>query len=308
MVLKLDPRYPLVWRTPTSLQLGVAAPVVVLDDVTPADERIIAALSAGVSRPGLAMIGRAAGASEPDVDALLALMAPALAAPLPTPAEAVTITGSGPTVDRVTEALRAVGLTVRVASDAESAGSHPCDFAVAVGHFVLAPELHGLWLRRDIPHLPVVFSDTAVDVGPVVEPGRGACLYCLQRHRTDADPSWPAISAQLWGRRSGAESPLGASEVAALVSRMTIARLIGGPDASDGTSTRIDVASGSRRTLSWSPHPLCGCTGMAAESDDGVSAAARPGSGSPGVGRGGTSRPSSSPSPPTTGSASVWPA
>jgi hypothetical protein len=143
MVLKLDPRYPLVWRTPTSLQLGVAAPVVVLDDVTPADERIIAALSAGVSRPGLAMIGRAAGASEPDVDALLALMAPALAAPLPTPAEAVTITGSGPTVDRVTEALRAAGLTVRVASDADSAGSHPCDFAIAVGHFVLAPELHG---------------------------------------------------------------------------------------------------------------------------------------------------------------------
>jgi bacteriocin biosynthesis cyclodehydratase domain-containing protein len=309
MVLKLDPRFPLVWRSPTSLQVGVASPVVVLDDVTPADERIIAALSAGVSRPGLAMIGRSAGASEPSVDSLLDLLAPALASAAPPAPGTVTITGSGPTVDRIAEALRAAGVVVRIAVDAESAGSGACDLAIAVGHFVLAPELHGLWLRRDIPHLPVVFSDTTVDVGPVVEPGRGACLYCLQRYRTDADPSWPAISAQLWGRRSGAETPLGSSEIAALASRLAIDRLVGGPDASTAVSTEVDVATGARRTREWSPHPLCGCTGIGADAQaDGLSAAARRGTDSPGAGPDGTSRPSSSRSLPTTGSASAWPA
>jgi bacteriocin biosynthesis cyclodehydratase domain-containing protein len=307
MVLRLDPRFPLVWRTPTSLQLGVASPVVVLDDVTPADERIIAALSAGVSRPGLTMIGRSAGAGEPAVDTLLGLLAPALVATTPASAGSVTITGSGPTVDRIAEALRASRVAVRLAGDAESAASEPCDLAIAVGHFVLAPELHGLWLRRDIPHLPVVYSDTTVDVGPVVEPGRGPCLYCLQRYRTDADPSWPAISAQLWGRRSAAETPLGASETAALASRLAIARLVQGPDASTAVSTQVDVASGERRTLSWSPHPRCGCTGLTSAPDERVSAAVPPGSGSPGAARDGTSSPSSIPSPPTSGSACVVP-
>ena len=31
MVLRLDPRLPLVWRSPTSLQLGISRPVVVLE-------------------------------------------------------------------------------------------------------------------------------------------------------------------------------------------------------------------------------------------------------------------------------------
>jgi bacteriocin biosynthesis cyclodehydratase domain-containing protein len=317
MVLKLDPLYPLVWRSPTSLQLGVAAPVVVLDDVTPADERIIAALSVGVSRPGLTMIGRAAGASDPAVASLLDLLAPALTTPPRPTTAAVTITGSGITVDRIAEALTAGGVRVRIATDVAAASDAPCDFAIAVGHFVLAPELHGLWLRRDIPHLPVVYSDTTVDVGPIIEPGRGPCLYCLQRYRTDADPSWPAISAQLWGRRGSAESPLAASEVAALVSRMTLARLDAGDAASESLSTEIDLASGDRHTLARHAHPRCGCAGIDAVEaldqrtvdalgGDRLSAAVRPGSDSPGAGRGGTSRPSSSPSQPTTGSASAW--
>jgi bacteriocin biosynthesis cyclodehydratase domain-containing protein len=309
MVLKLDPSYPLVWRSPTSLQLGVASPVVVLDDVTPSDERIIAALSAGVSRPGLAMIGGAAGASEPAVATLLELLAPALAPPPPPPLGTVTIVGGGIAVQRTVEALAAAGVDVRVTTDVEAARDEPCDFAIAFGHFVLAPELHGLWLRRDIPHLPVVFSDTTVDVGPIVEPGHGPCLYCLQRYRTDADSAWPAISAQLWGRRGAAETPLAADEVAALVSRMTIARLKTGDAASESLSTEIELATGDRRTRSLRAHPRCGCTRIDAggEADD-VSAAARRGSGSPGAARGGTSRPSSSPSQPTTGSTSVWPA
>jgi bacteriocin biosynthesis cyclodehydratase domain-containing protein len=309
MVLKLDPLYPLVWRSPTSLQLGVASPVVVLDDVTPSDERLIAALSVGVSRPGLTMIGRAAGASDPSVASLLDLLAPALATPSSPPAAAVTIAGSGITVDRTAEALAAGGINVHVATDVEAAAHEPCDFAIAVGHFVLAPELHGLWLRRDVPHLPVVFSDTTVDVGPIIEPGHGPCLYCLQRYRTDADPSWPAISAQLWGRRGSAETPLAASEVAALVSRMTLARLSARGPASESLSTEIDLASGDRKSNTHHAHPRCGCAGIdGGEAADELSAAVRRGSDSPGAGRGGTSRPCSSPSRPTTGSASAWPA
>ncbi len=48
MVLKLDPRFPLVWRTPSSLQLGVDPAVVTLHDVSETTERLLAALVAGV--------------------------------------------------------------------------------------------------------------------------------------------------------------------------------------------------------------------------------------------------------------------
>ncbi|MHB1173430.1 MAG: TOMM precursor leader peptide-binding protein, partial [Lacisediminihabitans sp.] len=78
MALKLDPRLPLVWRSPSSLQLGVDSPPVVLHNVSNAQERMIAALVPGVSRPGLSMIAREAGAAEPEVVSLLSALGPAL--------------------------------------------------------------------------------------------------------------------------------------------------------------------------------------------------------------------------------------
>ncbi len=78
MTLKLDPQFPLVWRDPVSLQLGIDEPRVILDDVSGAEERMIAALAVGVSRCGLSMIGIEAGATETDIGRLLARLEPAL--------------------------------------------------------------------------------------------------------------------------------------------------------------------------------------------------------------------------------------
>ena len=285
MVLRIDPRYPLVWRSPTSLQFGVAAPVVVLHEVSEADEHMIAALAKGISAPGLQMVAASCGATDDAMQTLLAQLAPALEKRIAPVVRSVTVVGTGPTSAHVVEALRGGGVTVRVATGADDAVSRPCDLAIAIGHFVLAPELHGLWLRRDIPHLPVVLSDTSATVGPVVEPGVGPCMYCLQRYRTDADPAWPALSAQLWGRRTSIETALVAGEVAAAVSRLALARLDAGHAASVHLSTEISVATGETTVREWLPHPECGCVA--------VSVAARPGTGSPAVALAGSRRSSS---------------
>jgi len=299
MVLRIDPRYPLVWRSPSSLQLGVASPVVVLHEVSPADELMLSALLAGVSKPGLAMIARGGGMDDDAAAAVLKAVAPALETPPSPRSHAVTLVGSGLTANRIAATLAEEGVRVTVANDIEAAIDATCDLAIAVGHYVLAPELHGLWLRRDVPHLPVVLSDTSTTIGPLIEPGAGPCLYCLQRYRTDADPAWPALSAQLWGRRSAIETTLVASEIAAVASRAALARLEAGHAASAHSSTEISVRSGQSTTRIWAAHPDCGCTG--------VSAAARRESGSPDADRGG-SRPSSFPLPPTTGSVFAEPA
>ena len=304
MVLRLDPRYPLVWRSPSSLQFGVVAPVVVLHDVSTADELMISALLAGVSRPGLSMIARGGGVGDAAADALLAAVAPALESPPAPRRQTVTLVGTGDTATRIADTLSDEGVRVTRVFDAESAAATSCDLAIAVGHFVLAPELHGVWLRRDIPHLPVVLSDTSSTVGPIVEPGVGPCLYCLQRYRTDADPAWPALSAQLWGRRSTIESTLVAGEIASTASRAALARLDTGHAASAHRSIEISAGSGRSKTRVWEAHPACGCTGVSAAN---VSAAVRRESGSPGVDRGDT-HPNSFPSPPTTDSVFAEPA
>ena len=60
-----------------------------------------------------------------------------------------------------------------------------------VGH---ADELDAAALRRDgVPHLLAEVRDTVGVVGPLVLPGRSACLRCLDLVRTDRDPGWPGL-------------------------------------------------------------------------------------------------------------------
>ncbi|WP_354568856.1 TOMM precursor leader peptide-binding protein [Glaciihabitans sp. UYNi722] len=251
MVLKLDPRLPMVWRSTDTLQLGVDAPPVVLRDLTNASERMIAALAVGISRSGLEMIGRAAGAGADDIASLLRAVSPALEKQRTAEQDAVTIVGGGPTVDRLADILR------RSARRLVEDGEHT-DLAVIVAHYVVEPDLYGYWLRRDIPHLPVVYGDTTVRIGPIVEPGAGPCLYCLDRYRTDADPAWPTIASQLWGRSSPVETTLVVEEVAALATRLLLRRR------TDRSAASVDLAAETGETTwrRWSPHPDCGCIGV----------------------------------------------
>jgi bacteriocin biosynthesis cyclodehydratase domain-containing protein len=262
MVLRLDPAFPVVWRSPFSLQVGLDPVIVRLDDVTTADERLLAALVTGVTRPGLDMLARTAGAE--GVDALLAALSPALASPTPAPTATVLVVGDGPTATAIVAILAESGVRVVIAADAAAAEHAECDLAVAVGHFVLSPELRGLWLRRDLPHLPVTYTDTAAHVGPLVVPGETACLYCVDRHRRDVDPAWPAIAAQLWGRRSAAESAVTARQAAAVAARAVLAHLAGGGSAGGAAgavaSVRVDAATGELSSRRWAVHPECGCS------------------------------------------------
>jgi len=253
MVLKLDPRYPLVWRSPDGVQFGVAAPIATIDGITSADERMIAALAEGVSESGLGMIGRSAGATGLDVAALLQRVRPALVAPTPV-AQRVLVSGAGATADAVAVAVASTGHSL--------VSDHP-DLVVLVANFVVSPPLYGEWLRRDVPHLPVVVSDATVDIGPVVEPGLGPCLYCLLRDRTERDRAWPAIAAQLSGRANPADTPVLAGEVAAIVGRLVSSRLERGP-ASVHRALSLDIDSGVITATTVTARDDCGCVGLTA--------------------------------------------
>jgi hypothetical protein len=254
MVLKVEAGVPLVWRSPSSLQFGVDEPLVVLDDVDEGTERLVAALVGGVSRSGFDMMARSAGLAAEAARVLLDRLEPVLESPATTGTGRVLVTGDGPLADELRQVLEAEGV---LAAPDESAP----DLAVIVAGWVISPEDHGSWLRRDIPHLPVVIGDGGVTVGPLVEPGDGPCLYCMQLARTEADPAWPAIATQLWSRPSPTLTRLAVAETAAFAARRVLERMTTGPG--DAVSWRLNGAVSSR---AWTRHAACRCAAPA-ESD-----------------------------------------
>jgi bacteriocin biosynthesis cyclodehydratase domain-containing protein len=268
MVLRLDPRYPLVWRTPDTIQLGVDRPLAVVPGVTAPLESVIAALRVGVPRSGALMLGREAGATDAAVLALLRALGPALSEDSSEselekpPADAVPVVcvdGAGITADRIRTLLRELRLeVVAVPAPDQPTGPAP-DLAVLLDHFVLAPERHGRWLRRDVPHLPVLFSDTEARLGPLVEPGAGPCLTCLELERVDGDPAWPAIASQLVHRSAPTETVRLSIEVATAVAGMVHDRLFAASNQFAAASLAIDVGTLSVRRRAHRPHERCGC-------------------------------------------------
>ena len=270
MTLRLDPRHPVVWRSPDSIQVGIDRPLVVITAVSDGLERMLAALFVGVPRSGALMIGREGGASDEAILELLGALRPALlvtdeslpsTAPPSTAASpeqdaaplAVCVDGAGPTGALIGSLLGTLGLRLAGADDPGTG------LAVVVGHYALEPERHGHWLRRDIPHLPVVFSDSEVRIGPLVEPGVGPCLYCLELAHLDSDPAWAAIACQLLSRRAPTETPRVSLDVAGRVAGISHDRLVLGRSTLTETALVIDAESGTLTRRAYRPHERCGC-------------------------------------------------
>ncbi|MGI8868334.1 MAG: hypothetical protein ACR2F6_05655, partial [Mycobacteriales bacterium] len=113
-----------------------------------------------------------------------------------------------------------------------------------------------------VPHLVAGVREATAVVGPLVLPGRTSCLHCADLHRTDRDPSWPLVAAQL-DRREHGRVPACATAVSfgavALAVGQTLAFLDGEPvDTVNGTLELAEPTWRIRRR-SWPPHHRCGC-------------------------------------------------
>lgn len=290
MVLKVRAGVPLVWRSPSSLQFGVDAQLAVLEQLDAGTERIVAALVSGISRSGFDMMARSLGLAEHAARELLARLAPVLDgvadgvpdgaqdgvadgvrpgvsddAPV-SPRRGVVVSGADPLAGELRRLLSEQGV---LADPGESAP----ELAVIVAGWLIGAEDHGRWLRRDIPHLPVVVGDAGVTVGPFVEPGAGPCLYCLQLTMTDEDAAWPAIATQLWNRPAPELGELPLVEAAAFAARRIVERLGAewgevstGSTSDTATSWRIAAATGELSSRAWTRHAECRCAAPA-ESD-----------------------------------------
>lgn len=267
MAPRIDPTLPLVWRSPTDLQLGATTARVILPDAGDLESSLIAALRHGASDSTLMTIGTGLGAPAEDVRRLLTALEPAFATDQGRAGAASTPSTVGEPVRIVVdaEALVEAHLARSLESlgyDVVTNGEHAADgaaLAVISAPWAVAPARYLPYLRRDIPHLAIVFDDTGARVGPLVEPGAGPCLRCLDLARRDVDAAWPVIAAQLAGRPAASCTPRAALDASALAASVIDDRLAYGLAPLADASLTLERPGALPRRLRYEPHPECGC-------------------------------------------------
>lgn len=157
----------------------------------------------------------------------------------------------------------AADAVARARSLRSSASPEVPDVVVLTDAAVWDPNLTLRLAVERVPHLAVHGREASVVVGPLVLPSRTSCLRCTDLHRTDRDPCWPQVAAQLATRPPEVE--LACAQIAAgMAVEQVLAMLTGRgelPDAppSIETTFELDPLHGALTRRRWPPHPRCGC-------------------------------------------------
>lgn len=194
MALRIDPRIPVVWRSPETIQLGVRRPLATVEHADAVDVVLIDALRIGTVRSALDVLAHELGGDARQVDILLASVERALLDDAPATRRSVVVDPQSSASPRISESIEAAGFEVG------GAVTDDTDAVVLAADYVVDPRTAARLQSSDIPHLPVVFDDGGAHIGPLVVPGTAPCLACIELGRAHVDEAWPAIAAQLLGR------------------------------------------------------------------------------------------------------------
>ena len=224
-MLRLDPSAPPLWRDDGTVQLGSPARVF-LPLREPWTDAALSALETGTSRPALRALVRLHGGTEAQADDLIASLSPALVHRRRTPALLLQVADDLPAavVRAVLAALPARTPRVDWAGRASRPAPEGARVLLLAAHRVDPRRAVDL-VRHDIVHLPLVLSGSAATVGPLVAPGRTACLSCLDAGHRRADPAWPLIAAQLLARPRPAVDVAFAAEAARAARQLITGRI-----------------------------------------------------------------------------------
>lgn len=196
-------------------------------------------------------------------------------------AQEVAVTGSGPLAAEVCALLRRAGTRAVLAGPyAAGPASLPASprrcsgpaLAILVGASPLDPTVAAGWHASGVAHLPVAMGTATALVGPVVHPGRTACLRCMDLSRADLDPAWPRLLAQALPTAVApvpevdAETTLLA--VAAAVTTMAALAVLDGRDGATGLSLEVSLPWPEVIQRRWVPHPDCTCGAAARQPAD----------------------------------------
>jgi bacteriocin biosynthesis cyclodehydratase domain-containing protein len=145
------------------------------------------------------------------------------------------------------------------ASVGPARGSPAPDVAVVADSAVHDATLAVRLVAERVPHLAVHVRDGRAGVGPFVLPGRTSCLRCASLHRSDHDPCWPRLAAQL-ASRPAAASHCATAVAAGIAVEQVLGLLAGsGEPATVEATVDLDPLTGRLASRTRPPHPACGC-------------------------------------------------
>ena len=109
------------------------------------------------------------------------------------------------------------------------------------------------------PHLLVTSAESIGRIGPFVLPGQSSCLRCFDLERSDRDPGWPVVAAQLTDAPAIARDSNLSISTAALTALHVTGWITGGRPASVNGVVELHLPHGDavRRPVPF--HPSCGC-------------------------------------------------
>jgi molybdopterin/thiamine biosynthesis adenylyltransferase len=142
------------------------------------------------------------------------------------------------------------------------------------------PDLSEGLTRDRVPHLALRASEAIGVVGPLVRPGRSACLRCVDLRKAHGDPQWPKILAQATFARvrpqacdtvlAAMTATVASAQALAFIDRAWGHGNHGGygsygaaPVTANGT-LEVVLPDWQWRRRTWEPHPACGCGAFAA--------------------------------------------
>jgi hypothetical protein len=159
----------------------------------------------------------------------------------------------------VARAVHRVAPEVRTADDARRLP----DLAVIAGR--PDPVLLAALVRDRVPHLAVHAEEAIGVVGPLVLPGRSACVRCLDLSRAARDPSWPRILAQAGGECGSPASTQAcdtglAAATAALAAAQALAFIDRACEPAAANATlEVVLPEWQWQRRGWPAHPACTC-------------------------------------------------
>jgi hypothetical protein len=138
----------------------------------------------------------------------------------------------------------------------------PPEVVVVVETDVADPDRGSTLVATGTPHLSVVVREADTVVGPLVVPGDGPCLRCLDLHRTDTDPAWPSLLRQLCTTAAADEHAVTSCVASGLGTAAVLAYLDGVTGSTLGTTYEIAAPDAVPHRRTWAVHPDCGCTAL----------------------------------------------
>ena len=265
MVIKINPARVPVWRSPTSLQLGLGSTSIRLDNLTNPQEQLLQLLYRGVADAAIDDVARDVGASKSETAALVARVAPALI-------QIEEKASKRPAEQGVSDPFIAQAFAEIIRASFSTDRDGALVLANRASKRVFISELNrvGLVLLQALATAgigEICTEDRAVvngvDVGALA--GVTSCLDCRITNELEADEGWAAMMTQLKFRTERLDD----SQTALLCAGLALERTLSWVDSGaigDNQATIIDHRTGRLSQEVWQIDPDCRCQQSEVES------------------------------------------